>query len=154
MNTSMAARRESCERIYRNLASIQRNYNYVAQFLSKEVASVVPANQEDVENMDAIEEQIKTANQMSFQIEELKYYCSLAIVSDGVLIKEDEMSYALDIIDAHLSIADLEIESDDSYLREWAETKREHYVDVESVLLAILNDKIDHQVNLNKKEAH
>ena len=154
MSLDITNKKFSYEQVYINLTSIQRNYNNIIQYLSKKIGESIPSSLSQVEDIDMMERQIKIASELNVQIEELKYYCSLSFLTDGILSSEEEISYALDILDSFLTTIEIELRSDEAQVREWARVKKEHLEDIKHALLLFLGNKISRQINLNKREVH
>lgn len=144
----------SYEQAYLNLTSIQQSYGSIAQYLNRKIGEAIPSSLLHIEEADLMEKQILIANESSIQLEELKYYCSISFLTNGVKSSEAQLTYAIEILDNFLIIIELELKAEEAQVRRWALIKKEQLSQIKSVFIALLSSKIDRQINLGRREVH
>lgn len=151
MSTDTSHKRKIYEQIYSELTSIQRSYMSIAQQLSRHIEDI-PSTPEEVKAIDYTESQITLANENIARIEEVKYVCSLAFLSDGALITSLEISAAINALDLFLDTAKIEKGAIDKTIASWAATKEINFKETRKILIDLLSYKMKRQVQFNRME--
>lgn len=142
METSSTWKRRVYSQIYTKLVNMQNSYRGIAKNLSQTFYATVPRNKEEIYQLDAIEKQIRVAEQNCKTLEEVKYWSTMALLTEGSLIKDEELTGAILMLEDLLHVADKERRmSDDESILVWANDKIEIIEDTLQVLYGVLEHK-------------
>lgn len=152
MNNPQAtlSKRQLYEQVYTSLTNVQRSYENITQHLSKYIGVTIPKTPEDVEMLDGAHRNIIVANDSITRVEDVKFVCSLALLSDSALVSAQEISFIIETLDELLQTASREQKAGDDAVADWALMKEKCFLEVRKVLLELLNYKLKRQVHFNK----
>ena len=145
-------KRQLYDKVYTSLTNVQRSYGSISQHLSKYIGVTIPKTPEDVAMLDAAHRNILIANDSITRVEDVKFICGLALLSDGALVGNEEVAIVIESLDELIFMADKEQEIGDIIVAEWAATKAKSFSEVKKVLLELLNYKLKRQTHFNKTE--
>lgn len=153
MNTeTVHQKRQLYERVYTSLTNVQRSYGNITQQLSKFIGVAIPKTPEDVEILDGAQRNIVVANDSIVRVEDIKFVCGLAIISDSALVTAEEISFVIESLEELLATAGREQKAEDASIVEWASMKEKCFLEVQKVLFELLSYKLKRQVHFNMTE--
>jgi len=147
-------KREAYDLIFTKIVAVQETYHALIREMIKGISSTIPSSQDDVNRIDLAEDQIDLMSTHVGKLEDLKYFASLALLSEGSLITLDELGYALSSIDQMAAVATLETKSDQGFIRSWAKQKLELFEQATEILNQILDHKIKRRHKIGEIEIH
>jgi hypothetical protein len=138
-------RREVYTRVVYNLSDIQASYRKIIRYLDKRAADPYIDESLRLE----LEKQIDIAIKNIERLESIKYFSSLALLTEGVLVTDEEISEIVISLEELMNICDFERDqSDEITVQNWAEEKKNIYDTLRQSLLAIFSYKLDHKKKL------
>ena len=147
----MTDKRRTYTGLYNKLFSIQKSYRDIAAQVGEQLSHFIPKTPEEVEKLDLLQDQIKTAYQNIDRIEEIKFFFNIVFLTDGSLIDEAEISTTILTIEALMQIAQDEINMDiNEVMTSWAENKLTILNEVLSVFYQIFDHKIKRKINIGE----
>jgi len=147
-------KREAYEMIFTKIVLIQETYHKLVRELIKSISSSIPASKQDVEKIIRAEEQVDILSAHIGKLEDLKYFSSLALLSEGGLITSEELGYAISSATEMINIAKIELESDESFIKNWAIQKIDLLEQIEEVMLQILDHKTKRKTKIGEIKIH
>ena len=147
-------RREVYEQIFGDIVSVQETYHNLTRELIKKTSVAVPQNEEEVRKLLVAEDQIKILNNHIGRLEDLKYLCSLTLLSEGSLITSEELGNTISLVEELIMIADQEGDSPEEFIADWAKTKLALYEKIRDVLFQILDHKMKRKQNIGEMDLH
>jgi len=151
MNLDIVNRRRIYEQVYHDISSIQKSYSLIAQEISRSIGASIPSNKKEVFNLDIAEEQIVIANNNIQYLEEIKYTCGLAFLSEGALVELEELSKAINSLAEFIEICDKEGHTVDDEIYEWAMTKKAYFFKTKEALLDIMSYKLKRKLQIEDR---
>lgn len=133
--------------LYMSILQLQRSYLNVAEQLSKQCNLLIPKTEDDVKRLGEIEQQVQVAQLNYAKLEEIKYWTSLTMLTDGALVSDDELTAALCMVEELYEVAQHESNSPEQEIAEWAKKKLDIFEKVNNGLYAMFDHK------KNRKEA-
>ena len=154
MEPTPSTKREAFEIIYQNLTRLQGSYRQMVLQCSEQLwhnrFKVEEQDFFDFELQKSLEKNIQIAEDTILRLERIKYHSSLAILTEGANLSEKDLANTVNEIDLLMQVAKIEVGGKDGEISQWASDKIEHLDNTKSVLLQVLNHKIDTQVRLGK----
>jgi predicted nucleotide-binding protein (sugar kinase/HSP70/actin superfamily) len=136
--------------IFFKIVDIQSSYARIIKQLSKKIASFVPKDLKDYEELNILDQQVDAAERNFKSLEQVKYVISLALLTESSQATDEEMMNTINLVDDLDKIAQIEVGSEDEILRSWALSKQELWLLIRENLLAMLNYKYMRKVELGE----
>lgn len=154
MSEEAVTRKEVYEILYNNLSRIQDFYRsfsiQCSQQLWQAELSDLPFDENEEKYREDLENAAYTSESQTRNLEMIKYKMSLAVLSEGVLIEEQDLTETINEIDKILYKAEEETSTKNKHLKKWTNTKIKYLNDTRHILLQILEHKLAIKVNLGK----
>lgn len=147
-------KRKVYEDIFSRIVSTQETYHNLTRELLKKISSAIPKTKEEVEMLTRSEAQIDVLNNHVGRLEDLKYFCSISLLSEGALITSEELSHTITLVEQLIIIAEMELESDETFVSDWADKKIDLFEQIREVLLQILEHKLRRKHKIGESEIH
>jgi predicted nucleotide-binding protein (sugar kinase/HSP70/actin superfamily) len=136
--------------IFFKIVDVQNSYARIIKQLSKKIASFIPKDLKDYEELNILDQQVDAAERNFKSLEQVKYVVSLALLTESSQATDQEMMQTINLIDDLDKIAQIEVNSEDEILRSWALNKQELWLLIRENLLAMLNYKYMRKVELGE----
>ena len=145
-------KRLAYEQVYVDLTDIQRSYEKIAQHLVKFANTTIPKNPEEVALIDSANRNIKLASDNIARVEDIKFICGLAILTDGSMATPQEIAFVIESLEELILTAENEKKVGDEAIIEWAEMKERYLKEAKRILFELLNYKLNRQVYFKQTE--
>jgi hypothetical protein len=140
------------EQVYVGLTNVQRSYEKISQHLIRFVDAAIPKTPEEVSLLDSASRNIKLASDNITRVEDVKFICGLAILTEGAMVTSEEISFIIESLNDLIVNSDNEKEVGDEAIVEWASMKKSCFQEVQRILFELLNYKLNRQVHFKKTE--
>jgi len=143
--TETTNKTDAFEYIYNNLTSVQEMYRKMISHFSRqlwEIDEIDSKNKEKISLKNMFNKNIDLANDSLYRLEKIKYFSSIAILTEGSQISEEQLSDIIVDIDHLLNISELESKVPDKDLVDWVDEKIQYFKSTRNVFLQILGHKV------------
>lgn len=140
-------KKNSYHYVYSVLSSMQRSYRRALKLL---------VEQDALGELDRAEEQIGAIENCIDKLDLIKENISLAHLTEGALISDDELAISTNLVDAFLKIVEEEKEYflSDDVLLQWTLQKEKELNIIKDTFLLTLSHKLSHKNKLGLIEKH
>ena len=130
-------------KIYTKIVIVQETYHNLVRELIKKIASLLPKNQVEYDLLTTIDAQIIAIDRHISKLEEIKYFLSLSVLTNGASIQDSDLTAALILIEEMTSIAKIELTSSETFVQSWATKKIELFDDAKEALYQVFQHKVE-----------
>jgi hypothetical protein len=140
-------RRDTYAKVANSLSDIQASYRKIIRYLDRR-----SVGQDVEETLRAeLDKQIEIATKNIERLELIKYFSSLALLTEGALVTDDEISEIILSLEELINVCDFEYgQSEESTVQYWADEKKNIYNTIKENLLSVLSYKIGHKKKLGE----
>lgn len=153
MSEETSTRKEVYEILYNNLTRIQDFYRELSTQCSQHLWQSELSNLPFCEKEESYREELEEAHYASVQhsrnIETIKYKMGLAVLTEGGLISETDLTETIGQIDKMLDEALIEGKGNNT-LKKWTNSKIKYLNDTRNILLQILEHKLVLKIKFEK----
>jgi hypothetical protein len=146
----MTHRKEAFINIFSKLVDVQNSYRGIVKHLSQRLHTIIPKTTEEVKLLDGLEQQVSVAERNIDKLEEVKFYCSLALLTEGALIQDNELTIAILTLEELIETARSEVQIEDEYIKNWAQEKMLTFEDARNSLLSVMTHKVDRKKEIGE----
>lgn len=143
-------KKEIHREMFTGLLQLQSSYVNVSEQLTKQYHLLIPKNEAEVERLGALEQQIQVAKTNNGKIEEIKYWTSIALLTDGALITDDELMGAILSSEELIRVAQQESQSEEPDIITWAKDKLAILERVNRALYDVMDHKMHRKEELGE----
>lgn len=147
-------KRDVYEDVFAQLVQVQETYHNLARELIKKTSASIPKSKDEVEQLLASDSQIEVLNDHIGRLEEIKFLSGLALLSEGALITDSEISSAIGTTEELLGVAETEYKSEENAINKWAKQKVDLFEKIKEIFLQILEYKLNKKHKMGEMELH
>lgn len=133
--------------LYNKLLSVQKSYEEVDIQLREKIISLIPRDETDIARLDLLKHQLEVVGLNKEKLEEIRYWCNLAVLTEGSLISSDELSNLIVSLEGLVLVASNEAKGTDPSIIIWAEEKVVVFQGALDILYRILEHKLQRKLD-------
>jgi len=146
-------RRLVFEQVFKSLVDVQQAYHNLTRKLIK-ASMLIPKDKQQVDELEHIDRQIEYLNSHISKLEQIKFYCSMTILTEGSVVTSTELGHAIELIELFLEFAYEERKSKEDFISSWALQKIELFEELSDIMLQIFESKTKRQQKVGEVKIH